>query len=212
MNARSEYATIDASSATFARVDRVTLRVLGSLAALCTLLAGALTVAGAARFLWASEVSLSLLADTPVESTSPVSTAAHDSVSLTTSALSAAARGLLATGDIASALTILAVGGAIAVILFLAAARRPFRPMLFPITLTAGFALAVGPILAVGLHGLGLMHAAGELSPAVDAGLVTGFGIPGLGAAVPLVGFAVLALAFVFRHGAALQRDTEGLV
>lgn len=107
---------------------------------------------------------------------------------------------------------IAAVDGAIARFLFLFAAQRPFQRSLFVTTLSCGIALILGPIIATGLRGLGLMQSAFELNPLAHDVFLAGFTIDATAAVIPGIGFVVLALAYVFRAGERMQRDTEGLV
>lgn len=93
----------------------------------------------------------------------------------------------------------------------MASASRLPRSM-WTLLLTAGFALALGPLLATGLTGFAAMQAAVELNPRIGGILLVGFGVSPWGFAIPLVGFGVLVLAYVFRRLRRLEHDTEGLV
>ncbi|MEZ3161891.1 hypothetical protein AB1K54_15355 [Microbacterium sp. BWT-B31] len=197
-----------------ARADRVTMRVIGALAAAmaCALAAGQLIAA--ATYAWADSVTLSLLAEQqlPVEPGLGVTTASVDTVSVTTSALSTGARWSLAGGGLLLAATALLVGLAVVWLMLAAASGRPFRSPLFRVTLIAAFALVLGPLLATALSGFGAMQAAFELNDAVGGILVPGFGVSPWGLTIPVVSLGLIALAYLFQRMQRLQRDTEGLV
>ena len=87
---------------------------------------------------------------------------------------------------------------------------KPFARSLQALALAAGATLALGSLLGLALAGFGRMNAALALNRALDEDrFLVGFSFDPL----PVVlGFAIMALAFVFRAGHRLQRDTEGLV
>ncbi len=194
--------------------DRVALRVIGIITAALTLALAVASATGAISFLTTRSVTLTLLADAqaPTETRSAVSSATFDSLTLRTEELSGFARGLFATGNGLLSLTAVAVGTALVWLMFSAASGRTFRATLPRVTIAAAFALILGPLGATGTIGLGSMQAAFELNDAVGGVLVPGFAVSQWGIAIPIVGFGVLALAFVLRRMAALQCDTEGLV
>ncbi len=194
------------------RADRATVRVISVLAGAVALALAVGSVAAAISFAWAPSVTTTLLATAPAAATAPVQTAAFDSVTLTTGTLSPGARAATAAGHLAVALTAVLVGGALAWLLLAVSAGRPLPRGLSRMLLVAGFALTLGPLLGAGLLGLGSMQAAAELNPSVGGILLVGFELSAWGVAIPVTGFGVLALAFVFTHLRTLQRDTEGLV
>lgn len=199
------------------RYDRRVLRVLGVIAVLITVWLLIDGVVHGIRALAPGETSLVLLTRHEVPHDREASTAdgaaivsaGFDTASVVASGLSGQSRGLLAVGAFATALTAAVVGGAIAWFLLLLAARRPFHRSLYLTALAAGFALVIGTLLSNGIGGFGRMHAATELQPLTDEVFLVGFQFDPL---PTVVGFAVLAVAFVFRAGTRLQRDTEGLV
>lgn len=197
-----------------ARADRITMRIIGVLAAAMALAlaAGQVTIAWGYAFTTTPHVSL--VADLPI-SVVPgqgVIDATAVSVDLTTDALSSAARALFAGGALVLALTALAVGAAVASLLFAAASARPFRTLLYRWSLIAGILLVLGPLLATGLTGLASMMAADQLNAGVAGVVVPAAEVSGWGMAVPVIGLAVVALGLLFRRMETLQRDTEGLV
>lgn len=202
------------------RADRVTMRMLAVIIAAATLASVAWYSVFTPGTLTPGATSIELLtrtevpnAGTPGGGDEPgIVSAGFHSAHVVATGLSDGVRVALGFSAFATALTIAAVGGAIAWLLFLVAAGRPFQRSLSWTTLVAGIALGLGPILSVGLDGLARMQAADELNPLVHDIFVVGFSVPALSLALPAVGIAVLTLASVFRRGAQLQRDTEGLV
>lgn len=102
------------------------------------------------------------------------------------------------------------VAGVIAFALRAIARGDAFHRAMPALMVAVGSALAIGMLTASALGGFGRMMAADELNAAAGAeDLAVGFTFD----PVPvLVGVAVLALAFGFRAGARLQRETAGLV
>gem|GEM_PF-864542 len=199
------------------RADRVTIRVLGVLTTIATASFTVGTVFAGLRSLAAGETVIRLLtrAELPHEGTPGgpgIVSAGFDSALVTATGLSGGVRALLTSAMILDAVTVAAVGGAIAWFLLMFAGKRPFQQSLFRTTLIAGFALTLGPLLSTALSGFAKMQAAVELNPLAHEVFDIGFEIPALGVTIPLLGLAVLALAFVFRMGNRLQRDTEGLI
>lgn len=129
-------------------------------------------------------------------------------VSVTASGIGAGARAALAAGAGLGTVVAVAVAGAIALFLWRLAQGRPFHRSLFGATLAAGAAMSIGGLLSGFASGFGAMQIAFELDPDGDV-FVPGFTFD---PAVMAAGAVVLALAFVFRAGTRLQRDTEGLV
>ncbi|HEY9306700.1 MAG TPA: hypothetical protein VIP82_02750 [Microbacterium sp.] len=196
------------------RADRITMRVIGGLAAAMAVALAAGQVIVAATYAWADSVSLSLLADQslPVEPGEGVVSASVEAVMLTTDALPAGTRALFATGAVLLGVTALIVGLALAWLMVAASTGRPFRRALYRFSLAAGLVLVLGPLLATALTGLASMQAAFDLDDAVDGILVPGFALSSWGLTIPIVGLAVIALAYLLRRMEGLQRDTEGLV
>ncbi|MCW2163362.1 hypothetical protein B0I12_000488 [Microbacterium hydrothermale] len=203
--------TISPPSSDIHLADRIALRavlvvaVLGG-AVLTTL--GLFTAIS--RVVDPSRYPVSVLADVVVPASSGgVVDARADSVLVHTTDLSAGTLWLLAGGDFCSALTIALVTFGFGSVLWRVVQRQPFHRQTYLATITAGSAIALGSLLSQGLGGLGQLAAATELSTALGGVTVPGF----LFSPVPVVaGFGILALAYVFRAGAGLQRDTEGLV
>ena len=202
------------------RADRIALLVLAFIAAAGSLVGALVHFALGTTRLAPGETHVEVLtsmelphAGTPGAGDEPgIISAGFDTARIVATGLSDATRLVLGAGTIITALTILVVGGAIAWLLALAASGKPFRRSLRVSTRAAGTALTFGPLLALGLTGLGQMWAADELRHLADDVLVPGFSVPLLAFAIPVVGLAVLALSYVFDVGERLQRDTEGLV
>lgn len=102
------------------------------------------------------------------------------------------------------------VAGAIAFALRAIARGDAFHRAMPALMVAVGSVLSIGMLTASAFGGLGRMMAADELNAARGAEeLMVGFTFD----PVPVfVGVTVLALAFVFRAGARLQRETTGLV
>ncbi len=194
------------------RSDRVTMRVIGGLVIILTLALAAQSFIAAGIYLWAPQVTVGLLADGSTPASGPVSSAVFDTVYVTTTALSVAARACFAAGSALLGLTALAVGGALAWLMFAAASGSPFRSGLYRFTLAAGFALFLGPLLATSITGFGSMQAAVELEASVPGVLLPGWTVSSWGFAIPIVGLGLLVLAFVFRRMQRLEHETRGLV
>lgn len=150
-----------------------------------------------------------LVARIPVATGPGIIDAYGDNIIVRTSALSPGTAWLLAAGDLINALVISVVTLCFAATLWGVAQRRPFHRSLPAAAIAAGSALGIGSLLAQGLGGIGRMMAAGELSAPLGGVVEPGF----LFTPVPVVvGLGLIALAYVFRAGARLQRETEGLV
>jgi hypothetical protein len=197
------------------RADGVTLSVLAGLifgAAAAYLLFGATHVV---RMIAASgSTSINLL------TSSEVPAPAHDgqpqlvqgsftTADVVATGLSDGTRALLAAGTGLGVLTSVVVLGGVAYLIATLSRGRPFARPLPVLALIAGATLAIGSLLAQGLTVLGQMSAADELNPVADDVFVVG---GDFNPTLIFVGIVVMALAFVFRAGARLQRDTEGLV
>lgn len=166
-------------------------------------------IRGVFRLLDPAGYPIELIADIPVE-TGPGVVQAHGStVVVSADGLSAGPIWLFAISDLIGALAIALVTVSFAYVLWRIAQRRPFHRTVQVAALVAGCAIALGSLLAQGLGGLAKMMAATELGPSLGDVAEVGF----LFAPLPIiVGFGVLALAYVFQAGERLQRDTDGLV
>lgn len=152
---------------------------------------------------------VSLLADIPVEIGPGVLQAHGDSVVVNADGLSPSTVWTLAAGDLFLALTIGIVTVAFSVVLLRVTQRRPFHRSMQIAVLVAGCAIAFGSLLSQGIGGLGQMMAATDLEGTLGDIATPGF----LFAPLPIIiGFAIMALAYVFQAGERLQRDQEGLV
>lgn len=192
------------------RADRIGIRVIlgvGLAGGLIMAALGAFTAI--ARVIDPARYAVSLLAHIPVATGPGVIDAYGDSIVVRTSALSPGATWVLAAGDLIDALVIGVVTLCFAATLWGVAQRRPFHRSLPAAAIAAGSALGIGSLLAQGLGGIGRMMAADDLSGSLGGVVEPGF----LFTPVPVVvGLGLIALAYVFRAGARLQRDTEGLV
>lgn len=102
------------------------------------------------------------------------------------------------------------IAAAIAYTLFRIARGQSFHASLYAVISAAGVTLALGMVLSTGLGGLGRMMAGDELNTLLGTDT---FAVGFFFSVIPvLIGFAVLGLAAVFRIGARLQRETDGLV
>lgn len=200
--------------------DRITLGVTAGVTAIATAVGAVVHFAFGIGTLASGETHIELLtrmevphSGTPGVGDSPgIILAGFETATVVATGLSGGARFSLAAGILSTSLTILVVGSAVAWLLAMVAAGRPFGGSLRVASLAAGFALTLGPLLSLGFTGLGQMQAADELNHLVNGIFVPGFSAPLLGLALPLTGLAILALSCVFHIGARLQRDTEGLV
>ena len=197
-----------------ARGDRITLLVLSAVAAVLGLVSLVVGGSRTVRIAFAAgETPLDLLtrAEVPHSSDSvPVLVSAgFTQADLVASGLSDGTRVLLAVGQGLGVLTGAVVCFAIAYLFFSLSRGRPFARPLYVLTIAAGATLTFGTMLSQFIAGFGRMNAATELNPGASDVFVVGFEFD---PTLWLVGFAVMALAFVFRAGARLQRDTAGLV
>ncbi len=203
------------------RRDAAVLRVLAAAAAL----AAAVWFIGAIAavlvpLLGADGLTLSLLtADGAVPppigaADLPVGVALADvttlDVTVATSTLSAGATTLLILEIALMNLVGGIVTAAVAYALLRIARGEAFHRSMFGVAITAGVALTSGMVSATGLGGLGRMMAGDELNTLLGTDT---FAVGFYFSFTPvLVGVAVLGLAAVFRIGARLQRETDGLV
>ncbi|WAB82119.1 hypothetical protein OVN18_03665 [Microcella daejeonensis] len=137
-------------------------------------------------------------------------TATAAGVTVDASTLSGGAVALLLVEAGLTSLVGAIVSGSIAYALRRIARGEAFHRSMFVVAVVTGYALSIGMMVAIGSGGLGRMMAGDELNTLLGAEVfVVGFEA----SPVPvLIGFAVLGLAVVFRLGARLQRETEGLV
>lgn len=148
--------------------------------------------------------------DVPTEGDPSILFAAQPTTDLLVRGLDDGTRALLAIGEGLTAFVALVVSVAIAWLFVSLARGKPFARSLQALALTAGATLALGSLLGQAIAGFGRMNAALALNGALgEERFLVGTTFDTL----PLVlGFAIMALAFVFRAGHRLQRDTEGLV
>lgn len=201
------------------RADRTALRVIAALALVGAAVALVAALASALFPLFSDDgLTVELLLDRgasvgdhahaapSIRSITPESAV----VALDAGVLSGGATTLLLIERALSGVIIAFVSAAIGYTLLRIGRGEAFHRSLFAVTVAVGGALSIGTLIAVGLGGLGRMMAAFELNE-----LLSGVRfLPGFTAdpTVVLVGFAVLGLAYVFRIGERLQRDTKGLV
>ena len=199
------------------RADRITLFVFAGIAGaigLATLIAGALRIRLYAVAATDGSTPLSLLTDTsvpgvPTDGDPSIRFGVFPTADLLVTGLSDGTRALLAVGEGIGVLVAVVVSATI-FWLFLSLARaQPFAPSLHRLTLAAGATLALGSLLGQGIAGLGRMNAAAEVNPVADDLFSVGFTFD---PAPIVIGFAIMALAFVFRAGTRLQRETDGLI
>ena len=195
------------------RSDRIALRVLAGIAV--ALAAATLMIGGYQLMATLSggetPVELWTRAEVPHtnEGQPQLVSAGFTNASVIASGLTDGTRALLATGLGLGPLTGVVVSGAIAFLFVSVSRGRPFARALYRVTLLTGATLAFGALLAQFVGGLGQMSAAEELNPTANDVFEVAFTFDPI---LPIAGFAVLALAYVFRAGARLQRETEGLV
>ena len=199
------------------RVDRVVLLIFSGVAAavgVATLIMGALRIRLYASAIVEGGTPVALLTHSPIPGTPTdgdpqIVFGTFPTADLLVNGLSDGTRSLLAIGEGFGVVVAVVVSGAIGWLLFAISRGRPFAQPLYALTLVAGATLSLGSVLGQGLSGFGKMNAAVELNAVTDDLFLIGFAFD----PAPLViGFAIMALAFVFRTGTRLQRDTEGLV
>lgn len=199
------------------RADRITLTVFGAVAAVITLVLATGAVFRLRLYAVAAGeggTPVSLLTDAPIpgvptDGDPRIVFGVFPTADLLVDGLDGGTRALLAVGEGLGALVSVIVAAALAW-LFLSLARgRPFAKALYVLALVAGASLALGSMLGQGIAGFGKMNAALLLNETTDDLFAVGFSFD----PVPLViGFAIMAFAYVFRAGARLQRETDGLV
>jgi len=211
--------TTASTTAPMTRGDRVVLSVF----ALASAAFGAASIAGGAArlrlYVRAADgggTPVSLMTDSnftpfPLDPEGPeprVEFGAFPTADLLVVGLDDGTRTLLALGEGLSALVAAVVSLGVAWLFVSLARGRPFDRRLHLLALVSGATLALGSLLGQGLTGLGKMSAATALN-GDDRLFVAGFDFD----PVPvMIGFAILALAFVFRAGSRLERETDGLV
>ena len=197
------------------RADGITLSVLAGLifaGASVYLLVGAAQVIRMLASPGASTITLLTSSEIPSPSHDGAPQLVHGvftTADVVASGLSGGTRALLATGTGLGFLTTAVVLGGVAYLIAALSRGKPFARPLPVLALIAGATLAIGTLLAQGLTVLGQMSAADELNPVSDDVFIVG---GDFNPTLIFVGIVVMALAFVFRAGARLQRDTEGLV
>lgn len=192
------------------RADRVTILtilVVGMFGG--GFVAGLGLITGIFRLLDPGRYPIELLADIPVDAGDGILEARATSILVHAESLPASALWAFAISDVIGGIAIGLITASFAYVLWRVAQRRPFHRTTHVAALVAGCAIAFGSLLSQGIGGLGRMIAADELGPSLGGVTEIGF----LFEPLPIVvGFGVLALAYVFRAGERLQRDTEGLV
>ncbi len=189
------------------RIAIVAILVVGALGAGAVAAVG--LVRGIARLIDPAAFPVSLFAEIPLDAGPGILQAHADRVVVSTDALSAGPVWLFAISDIVFALTIAIVDVCFTCVLLRVVQSRPFHGSLRTAAIVAGCAIAFGSILGQGLGGLARMMAATELAPALGGEVLVGFEFEVISI---IVGFGVLALAYVFQAGTRLQREVEGLV
>lgn len=171
--------------------------------------AGLGLITGIFRLIDPAGFPVQLIADIPIDGGPGILAAHGNSLLVSTESLSAGPLWALAAADIVAAVATGCVAASFAFVLYRIVQRRPFHRSTQTSAIVAGCAIAFGSLLSQGLGGLGQMMAADELNDELGGIAVAGFEFQPL---LPIVGFGILALAYVFRAGERLQRDTEGLV
>ncbi|SJN46566.1 hypothetical protein FM104_15045 [Microbacterium esteraromaticum] len=172
-------------------------------------IAGRGLITGMFRLLDPSRYPIELLADIPVSAGSGILDAHGDSLIVTAAALPTSAVWLFALSDLIGAAAIGLVTAAFAYALARIVQRKPFHRSMRTAAVIAGLAITFGSLFSQALRGFGQMVAADDLNPSLGDVAQVGF----LFEPLPiLIGFAVLALTYVFQAGARMQKDTEGLV
>ncbi|MFT4029946.1 MAG: hypothetical protein QM675_08715 [Protaetiibacter sp.] len=172
-------------------------------------IAGLALVTGVFRLLDPARYPVTLLADIPIETGQGIVQAHGDTIVANAESLSGGAVWALAIADLVFGLALAGVVASAAVVLWRVAQRQPFHRTSYLAAIVAGCCVTFGSLLSQGIGGLGTMMAATELNPALGDFALPAFEFEPL----PVVaGFVIIALAYVFRAGTRLQRDTEGLV
>jgi hypothetical protein len=204
-------------SATLSRGDRVLFSILAAASAAIGLVSLLSAIGRARLYLLAAAdggtpLSLSTVAplsEIPGSGSPRIEFGVFPTADLVAHGLTDGTRALLSIGEGLGMLLTIVVGVAVAAFFLSLARGRPFARPLFRLALVAGGTLALGSLVAQLTSGFGEMNAALELNPIADDVFIVGFDVD----PAPLVlGFAIMALAAVFRAGSRLERDTEGLV
>lgn len=193
--------------------DRVAVRVMAVIALGVALVSAAV---GAVRFvMWmrGDDIPVTLTTGSALDldaaaTESGIASAEYSAIDVIVTSLTLGTRALFASSQLLTGLTTAVVAIAIAMVLRRLAQRAPFHRSLFRATLVSGLAILFGGMIGGALHGFATMTAAAQVGPELEAPVLVGFDID-LGF---LIGFVVIAVAFVFRAGTRLQRETEGLV
>ena len=171
--------------------------------------AGLGIITGIFRLFDPARYPITLLADIPVQAGPGIVQAHGDSIVVHTDRLSGGPLWALATADVVAGIALGLVTASFAYVLSRVVGGKPFHRSMRAAALIAGSAIVFGSLVAQGVRGLGTMMAATELSDALGGVAEPAF----LFEPLPIVvGFGVLALAYVFQTGTRLQRETEGLV
>jgi hypothetical protein len=206
-----------AGTANLSRGDRVLFSILAAASAAIGLVSLLAAIGRARLYLMAAAdggtpLSLSTVAplsEIPGDGSPRIEFGVFPTADLVVHGLADGTRALLSLGEGIGMLLTIAVSVAIAVFFLSLARGRPFARPLFRLALLAGGTLVVGSLIAQVTSGFGEMNAAVELNPITDDLFIVGFDVD----PTPLVlGFAIMALAAVFRAGSRLERETEGLV
>jgi hypothetical protein len=205
-----EDAMSDKTSTAPDRADRITILMILAVGVFAgAFIAGTGLIQAVFRLVAPERYPVHLFADIPLETGAGVVSAHGDSLVAQADGLGSGAVWLLAAGDAFAALTVGVVTASFGYVLWRVAQRRPFHRSMQAAILVTGCAVAFGSLLSQGFGGLGQLMAATDLENALNGVALVQFEF----APLPIVvGFGIMALAFVFRAGTRLQRDTEGLV
>ncbi|MGB4778377.1 hypothetical protein [Microbacterium sp.] len=172
-------------------------------------IAGSGLVTALFRLIDPARFPITLLAKIPVEAGPGVVEAHGDSLVVMADSLSSGAVWCFVLADLFGAVGVGLATAAFALVLVRIVHRKPFHRTATAASVVAGCATIFGSMLSQSVGGFGRMMAATELGPSLG-----GFPEPAflLEPLPVVVGFGILALAYVFQAGERLQRDTEGLV
>jgi hypothetical protein len=193
------------------RADAIAIRILGVLAAAFAAVTLVVGIPGVIGTVAGDTVTLPLMLIEPVteQTGNPaILSAQTDELTVTAAGVGSGVRATLAVGAALGTLIAAAVGVVIALFLWRLAQGRPFHRSLFAASLVAGLAMSIGGLISAFAAGFGAMQLAMALDPDGEV-FVPGFSFD---PTLMFAGLVVLALAYVFRAGTRLQRDTEGLV
>ncbi|MFT4052769.1 MAG: hypothetical protein QM677_11055 [Microbacterium sp.] len=172
-------------------------------------IAGQGLISGIFRLIDPTRHPITLLADIPIEIGPGIVEAHGDWLVVTAEALSVGAVWCFALADLFGAVGVGLATGAFGYLLARIIPRKPFHRSAVSAAILAGCATIFGSALSQSLRGFGQMMAATELGPSLGELPQPAF----LFEPLPIVvGFGILALAYVFQAGIRLQRDTEGFV